>query len=125
MKDNRFANFSLWYDNFMRYYNKNSACYSVHYHVPAVQLSSDSQQKIVFKNDYYHNIQGRIQDLIKGGAPDRYRPKLPTVRSSIGRAKRALFSMGSGACLRALEALGYFITKYAFSPFWGTFLYYF
>ena len=34
----------------------------------------------------YANIcafQGRIQDLIKGGAPDRDRPKLPTVRSSI------------------------------------------
>ena len=27
--------------------------------------------------------QGRIQDLIKGGAPDRDRPKLPTVRSSV------------------------------------------
>ena len=61
----------------------------------------------------------------QGGGPDRYRPKLPTVCSSIVRAKRALFSVGSGACLRALEALGYFITKYAFSPFWGTFLYYF
>ena len=68
--------------------------------------------------------QGRIQDLIRGG-PDRYRPKLPMVRSSIVQVKRALFSVGSGACLRALEALGYFITKYAFSPFWGTFLYYF
>ena len=51
--------------------------------------------------------------------------KLPMVRSSVVRAKRALFSMGSGAHLRAPEALGYFITKYAFSPFWGTFLYYF
>ena len=60
-----------------------------------------------------------------GGAPDRDRPKLLTVRSSIVRAKRALFRMGSGVCLRAPEALGYFITKYAFSPFWGTFLYYF
>ena len=35
------------------------------------------------------------------------------------------WDLGPGACLRALEALGYFITKYAFSPFWGTFLYYF
>ena len=32
---------------------------------------------------------------------------------------------GSRAHLRALEALGFFITKYAFSPLWGTFLYYF
>ena len=59
------------------------------------------------------------------GGPDRDRPKLPMVCSSIVRAKQALFSMGSGAHLRAPEALGYFITKYAFSPFWGTFLYYF
>ena len=61
----------------------------------------------------------------QGGAPDRDRPKLPMVRSSVVRAKRALFSMGSRACLRDPEALGYFITKYAFSPFGGTFLYYF
>ena len=59
------------------------------------------------------------------GAPDRDRPKLSMVRSSVMRVKRALFSMGSGACLKASEALGYFIIKYAFSPFWGTFLYYF
>ena len=70
--------------------------------------------------------QGWIQDLIKGGrTPDRDRPKLPMVLSSVMRVKRALFSVGSEAHLRALEALGYFITKYAFSPFWGTFLYYF
>ena len=68
--------------------------------------------------------QGQIKDLI-GGGPDHDRPKLPTVHSSIVQAKQALFSVGSGAHLRALEALGYFITKYAFSPFWGTFLYYF
>ena len=68
--------------------------------------------------------QGRIQDLIRGG-PDRDRPKLPMVRSSIMQVKRAHFSMGSGAHFRAPEALGYFITKYALSPFWGTFLYYF
>ena len=68
---------------------------------------------------------GRIQDLISGGAPDHDMPKLLTVHSSIVRVKRVLFSVGSGAHLRALEALGYFITKYAFSPFWVTFLYYF
>ena len=66
--------------------------------------------------DLQHMPQGRIQDLI-GGGPDRDRPKLPTVCSSIMRAKQAIFSVGSGACLRALEVLGYFITKYAFSPF--------
>ena len=68
--------------------------------------------------------QGQIQDLMGGGS-DCDRPKLPMVHSSVMRAKRALFSMGSGAHLRAPEALGDFITKYAFSPFWGTYLYYF
>ena len=43
-----------------------------------------------------------------------------------GRANKVSpYWLGSRACLRAPEALGYFITKYAFSPFWGTFLYYF
>ena len=59
----------------------------------------------------------------RGGGPDRDRPKLPMVRSSVMRVKQALFSVGSRARLRAPEALGYFITKYAFSPFWVTFLY--
>ena len=59
------------------------------------------------------------------GGPDRDRPKLLTVCSSVVRVKQALFSVGFGACLRAPEALGYFITKYAFFPFRGTFLYYF
>ena len=70
-------------------------------------------------------IAGADPGFDQGGTPDCDRPKLATVRSSIVQAKRALFSMGSGACLRAPEALGYFITKYAFSPFRGTFLYYF
>ena len=60
-----------------------------------------------------------------GGGPDRDRPKLPMVHSSVVWAKQALLSVGSGARLRAPEALGYFITKCAFSPFWGTFLHYF
>ena len=71
-----------------------------------------------------HSIAGVDPGFDQGG-PDRDRPKLPMVCSSVVRAKRALFSVGSGACLRALESLGYFITKYAFSPFWGTFFYYF
>ena len=67
---------------------------------------------------------GADQGFDQGG-PDRDRPKLLMVRSSVVRAKQALFSVGSRAHLRAPEALVYFITKYAFSPFWGTFLYYF
>ena len=70
-------------------------------------------------------VSGADPGFDQGGAPDRDSPKLPMVHSSVVQAKRALFSVGSGACLRAPEALGYFITKYAFSPFWGTFLYYF
>ena len=35
------------------------------------------------------SLQGRIQDLIRGGGegPDRDRPKLPTLRSSVMRVK--------------------------------------
>ena len=73
---------------------------------------------------YDHTSRGGSR-ILSGGAPDRDKPKLPTVHSSVLRAKWALFSVESGAHLRAPEALGYFITKYAFSPFRGTFLYYF
>ena len=79
----------------------------------------------VFKHFIQTVVSGADPGFDRGGGPDRDRPKLPMVHSSIVRAKRAFFSVGSRACLRAPEALGYFITKYAFSPFWGTFLYYF
>ena len=42
------------------------------------------------------NRSGADPGFDQGGAPDRDRPKLPTVCSSVMRAKRALFSMGSG-----------------------------
>ena len=77
-----------------------------------------------FRISHWGDARGRSR-IWSGGAPDHDRSKLPMVHSSVLRAKWALFSVGSGACLRAPEALGYFITKYAFSPFWGTFLYYF
>ena len=72
----------------------------------------------VVLHNYHYRGGSRIWS---GGGPHRDWPKLPMVRSSVMRAKWALFSVGSGAP----EALGFFITKYAFSPFWSTFLYYF
>ena len=42
-------------------------------------------------------------------------PILPTWQSGVVRAKRAYVGMGSGACLRAPEAFGVFMAKYAFS----------
>ena len=69
-------------------------------------------------------MQRQIQDLVKGG------PKIiwpifadPAQWSHVNEVSP--YWPGSRACLRAPEALGFFITKYAFSPFWGTFLYYF
>ena len=40
-------------------------------------------------------ISGADPGFDRGGAPDRDRPKLPTVCSSIVQAKRAIFSVGS------------------------------
>ena len=85
---------------------------------------SQNCSKSVCYSVLYKCASGADPGFDQGGGPDRDRPKLLTVRSSVVRVKRALFSMGSRAHLRAPEALGYFITKYAFSPFWGTFLYY-
>ena len=45
--------------------------------------------------------------------------------SGVMQTKWSLNWPGSRPPLRALEALGFVIAKYAFSPFWGTFLYYF
>ena len=105
-----------------------SAIWSYIFWAVLTNILNDTDHVIVTYNSKARNIVVKYRGgsrIWSGGAPDRYRPKLLTVHSSIWRVKRALFSVGSGACLRALEALGYFITKYAFSPFWGTFLYYF
>ena len=49
--------------------------------------------------------QGRIQDLIRG-APDRDRPKLLMVRSSVMRVKRALSAWALGPALEPWKLLG-------------------
>ena len=60
-------------------------------------------------------VQGRIQDLIGGGAQI-------VTGLNCRRCAAALCKRGEPF---SAWGLGYFITKYAFSPFWGTFLYYF
>ena len=69
--------------------------------------------------------QGRIQDLVKGGGPILFWPIFADSAQWSCANEVSPYWLGSGAHLRALEALGFFITKYAFSPFLGTFLYYF
>ena len=64
--------------------------------------------------------QGRIQDLIKGGAPDR--DKIADIAQPLCEQSEPFSAWGLGPTLGPQK---YFITKYAFSPFWGTFLYYF
>ena len=68
--------------------------------------------------------QGWIQDLVKGG-PKLFGLIFANSAQQSHVNKVSPYWPGSRAHLRALEALGFFITKYAFSPFWGTFLYYF
>ena len=68
--------------------------------------------------------QGQIQDLVKG-MPQFFWPIFANSTQWSHVNEVSPYWLGSRACLRALEALGVFITKYAFSPFWGTFLYYF
>ena len=68
--------------------------------------------------------QGQIQDLVKG-VPKYFWPIFADSAQQSHANKVSPYWPGSRARLIALEALGFFITKYAFSPFWGTFLYYF
>ena len=75
-------------------------------------------------NFYIVHIQGRIQDLVKG-APKFFWLIFANSAQQSRANKVSPYWLGSRASLRALEALGFFITKYAFSPFWGTFSYYF
>ena len=69
-------------------------------------------------------MHGRMQDLVKGG-PKLFWPIFANSTQWSCANEVSPYWPGHKACLRALEALGFFITKYVFSPFLGTFLYWF
>ena len=59
-------------------------------------------------------LQVRIQDLVKGGA-QLLRPKVADVAKRSPASEASNLRPGSRARLRALEAFGYLMLKYAFS----------
>ena len=71
-----------------------------------------------------YNTHWQIQDLVKEGPQIFWLIFADSAQQSCAN-EVSPYWLGSGACLRALEAVWFFITKYAFSPFWSTFLYYF
>ena len=58
--------------------------------------------------------QVRIQDLVKGG-PQLLRPKVAEVAKRSRAGEASILRPGSRAHLRALEAFGFLMLKYAFS----------
>ena len=60
------------------------------------------------------NQQVRIQDLVRGG-PQVLRPKIADVAKRSCASKASNLRPGSRARLRALEAFGFLMLKYAFS----------
>ena len=56
----------------------------------------------------------RIQDLVKGG-PQLLKPKVADVAKRSRASEASNLQPGSRACLRALEAFGFLMLKYAFS----------
>ena len=62
----------------------------------------------------YYIIQVRIQDLVKGG-PQLLRPKVANVVKWSRASEASNLWPGSRARLRALEAFGFLMLKYAFS----------
>ena len=62
----------------------------------------------------YLPLQVRIQDLVKGG-PQLLRPKVADIVKRSCASKVSILQLGSRARLRALEAFGFLMLKYAFS----------
>ena len=56
----------------------------------------------------------RIQDLVKGG-PQLLRPKVANIAKRSRTSEASILRPGSRAHLRALEAFGFLMLKYAFS----------
>ena len=61
-----------------------------------------------------HLCQVRIQDLVKGG-PQLLRPKVADIAKRSRASKGSILQPGSRARLRALEAFGFLMLKYAFA----------
>ena len=59
-------------------------------------------------------VQVRIQDLVKGG-PQLQRPKVADVAKRSRASEASNMRLGSRARLRALEAFGFLMLKYALS----------
>ena len=59
-------------------------------------------------------LQVRIQDLVKGG-PQVLRPKVADIAKQSRASEASKLRPGSRAHLRALEAFGFLMLKYAFS----------
>ena len=59
-------------------------------------------------------LQVRIQDLVKGG-PQLLRPKVADIAKQSHASEASKLQPGSRAHLRALEAFGFLMLKYAFS----------
>ena len=62
----------------------------------------------------YLDVQVRIQDLVKGG-PQLLRPKVADIAKRSCASEASVLRLGSRARLRALEAFGFLMLKYAFS----------
>ena len=59
--------------------------------------------------------QARIQDLVKGGGAQLLRPKVADIAKWSRVSEASILQPGSRAHLRALEAFGFLMLKYAFS----------
>ena len=61
------------------------------------------------------DLQVRIQDLVKGGGAQLLRPKVADIVKRSRVSEASILWPGSRAHLRALEAFGFLMLKYAFS----------
>ena len=82
-------------------------------------LSGKNQQEVIsLKNTTPVKMklptQVRIQDLVKGG-PQLLRPKVADIAKRSRASEASILRPGSRARLRALEAFGFLMLKYAFS----------
>ena len=95
------------------------------YHTATMHTPDSLRTKIPKCTHFYMEYQrfldvhqGRVQDLVKGGGPEFFWLSFADSAQWSHVNEVSPYWLRSRARLRALEALGFFITKYAFSPFW-------
>ena len=109
------TNSSCWQYNYTAPYDSHDWPRGFHVHYIHHTLWLQTWDYGIFTANSMRPSQVRIQDLVKGGGAQLLRPKVADIAKRSHASEASILRPGSRARLRALEAFGFLMLKYAFS----------